>query len=168
MIKSLLNIKNVFNIFVWYNLNIKIVCKYVFIKDWYMKGVKIIGDFMNENGNILLRIDFIERFYFLYIFLMLYNSVICVILKYLIYLFIDKFILKRDCIIFMLFYYEFIFLKEKVIKYIYICLILNDCVFIVINKWNVELCDILLNDFCVYDVFKICFRIINDLIINWL
>lgn len=113
MIKSLLNIKNVFNIFVWYNFNIKIVCKYIFIKDWYMKGVKIIGDFLNENGNILLRIEFIERFYFLYIFLMLYNSVICVILKYLIYLFIDKFILKRDCIIFMLFYYEFIFLKKK-------------------------------------------------------
>lgn len=46
MIKSSLNTKNVFNIPVWYNSNIKIACKYVFIKDWYMKGIKIIGDFL--------------------------------------------------------------------------------------------------------------------------
>lgn len=46
--KRSLNTKNVFNIPVWYNSNIKIACKYVIIKDWYMKGVKIIGDFLNE------------------------------------------------------------------------------------------------------------------------
>lgn len=117
-IKSSLNTKNVFNIPVWYNSNIKIACKYVFIKDWYVKGVKIIGDFLNENGNILSRIDFTERFHFSYIPPMLYNSLICAISKYLTYLSIDKSTLKRDCTTFMPFYYESIFLKEKVTKHI--------------------------------------------------
>lgn len=167
-IKSSLNTKNVFNIPVWYNSNIKIACKYVFIKDWYVKGVKIIGDFLNENGNILSRIDFTERFHFSYIPPMLYNSLICAISKYLTYLSIDKSTLKRDCTTFMPFYYESIFLKEKVTKHIYICLTSNDCVPTAINKWNAELCDILPNDLCVQDVFKICFRTTNDSTVNWL
>ena len=62
MIKSSFNTKNAFNITVWYNSNVKIECKYLFIKDLYMKGVKIIGDFLNENENIFSRIDFTERF----------------------------------------------------------------------------------------------------------
>lgn len=45
MIKSLLNTKYIFNISVWYNSIIKVACKYVLIKDKYMKGIKIIGDF---------------------------------------------------------------------------------------------------------------------------
>lgn len=74
-----------------------------------MKGVKIIGDFLNENENILSRIDFTERLHFPYIPPMLYNSVICAISKYLTSLSIDKSTLKRDCTTFMPLYYESFF-----------------------------------------------------------
>lgn len=119
MIKSSLNTKSVFNIPVWNNPNIKIACKYVFIKDWYMKGVKIIGDFLNENGNILSRIDFTERFHFSYIPPVLYNSVICAISKYLTYLSIDTSTLKRHCTTFMPFYYEVFFERKSNKAYIH-------------------------------------------------
>lgn len=107
MIKSSSNTKNVFNIHVWYNSNIKI--KYVFLKDWYKKGVKIIGDFLNENLNVLSRINFTEKFHFSYKPPMLYNSVVSAISKYFTYLSIDKSTLKRDCTAFMPIYYESVF-----------------------------------------------------------
>lgn len=53
MIKSSLNTctKNIFNNPAWYKSNITIACRYVFIKDQYMKGVKIIGDFLMKYIN---------------------------------------------------------------------------------------------------------------------
>lgn len=59
-------------------------------------------------------------------------------------------------------------MKEKVTKHIYICVTLNDWVPTAIDKWNAELRDILPNDLCLQDVFKICFRTTNDSNINWL
>lgn len=48
----------------------------------YIKEVKMIRDFFNENGNILSRIDFSKRFYIPYIPLMLCNIKILDIFNY--------------------------------------------------------------------------------------
>ena len=44
---------NFYSIPVWYNSNIKIGYKSVFFKSWYEKGVKVVQDFLDEDGNFL-------------------------------------------------------------------------------------------------------------------
>ena len=58
----------------------------------------------------------------------------------------------------MPYYFESILLKDKITKYIYICLTSNDCIPSTINKWNNEISNVLVDDLCVYDVFDVCFR----------
>ena len=82
MNQRLCNIKQIFNIPVWYNSGIKIGGKHVFIETLYLNGVTAIGDFLNENGIILSRKDFIERFHLSHISPMQYNSIISAISKY--------------------------------------------------------------------------------------
>ena len=99
---------------------------------------------------------------------MQYNSIISAISKYMSFLSIDRSSLIRDCSPFMPYYFESILLKDKITKYIYICLTSNDCKPSAINKWNNELSDVLVDDLCVYDVFNVCFRTTNDSTVNWL
>lgn len=159
---SSLNTENIFNIPVWYNSNLKkkLYQRLVYeggenywrlSKIWYIKGVKIFGDCLNENGNLLSRINFTERFHFLYTPPKLYNSAICALSINLTYLSIDKSSLKRDSL--HLCYFIF-FLKEKVTKYIHICFTSNDCVPTATNNCNAGLRDTLLNDLFVQDVFR--------------
>ena len=61
---------------VLYNSGIKIGGKHGFIETLFLNGVRTIGDFLNENGIILSRKDFMERFHLSYILPMQYNSII--------------------------------------------------------------------------------------------
>ena len=59
------NIKKQFlNIPVWYNSDITVNNHYVFIELWYQKGItlRVIGDFLDENGCFLKYYSFFERF----------------------------------------------------------------------------------------------------------
>ena len=49
------NIKyNFLNIPVWYNSNIRVANKTVFIKCWYEKGIKVLQNFFDEDCNFLV------------------------------------------------------------------------------------------------------------------
>ena len=73
---------------------------------------------------------------------MQYYSILNTILKYMSFLSIDRPSLNRDCSPFMPYYFESILLKDKITKYIYICLTSNDCIPSAINKWNNELSEV--------------------------
>ena len=52
----------IFNIPIWHNSVTKIGGKHAFIETLYLNGVKTTGIFLNENGIILSRKYFMERF----------------------------------------------------------------------------------------------------------
>lgn len=58
--------ENLPSIPVWYNTNIKVGMKTLFIKSWYEKGVKIISDFLDVDGNLLPHDIFQHRFNILF------------------------------------------------------------------------------------------------------
>ena len=80
----------------------KIGGKHVFIETLYLNGATTIGDFLNENGILLSRKDFMERFHLSHIPPMQYNSIISAISKYMSSLSIDRSSLNRDYSPFML------------------------------------------------------------------
>ena len=137
----LCNTKHIFNIPVWYNTGIKIGEKHVFIETLYSNGVTTFGDFLNENGIILSRKDFMQRFHLFHIPPMRYNSIISANSTYMSFLSIDRSSLNRDCNPFMSINFEFILLKDK-IHILYKCLTSNDCIPSAINKWNNELSNV--------------------------
>ena len=80
---------------VWYNSNIKIGNESVFFKSWYDKGVKVVQDFLVEDGHFLCY-DVFQQMYNLNDFcIMKYNSVTSAISKYLKLLSIDKTSIRR-------------------------------------------------------------------------
>ena len=130
---------------------------------------------MNGNGIILSRKVFMERFNLSHISPMQYNSIINAVSKNMSFLCIDRSSLNRHCSPFMPHSFESILLKDKITKYICICLTSNDCTPSAINKWNNELSNVLVDDLCVYDfwvrvisLFHVCFRTTNDFSNNWL
>lgn len=50
--------ENFLFMFIWYNSYIRVGMKILFIKSWYKKGVKVINDFLDDNGNFLLYVSF--------------------------------------------------------------------------------------------------------------
>ena len=84
MNKRLWNTKYIFNIPVWNNSGIKIRGKHVFIENFFLNGFTSFGDFFffNENGIILSRKDFMERFHLPHIPPKQYKSFMSAIRKY--------------------------------------------------------------------------------------
>ena len=66
----------------WYNKNIKIDYRPVFYKDWYQKGIHIIADLLNENGEMLSFED-VCRKYNLDVEMMKFNGIVSSVNKYL-------------------------------------------------------------------------------------
>ena len=108
MNQRLCNTKYIFNIPVWYNSGITIEGKHVFIETLYLNGVTTIGDFLNGNGIVLSRKDFMERFHLSHIPPMQFKSIISAISKDMSFLSIDtcRSSLNRDCSPFMPYYFE--------------------------------------------------------------
>lgn len=44
---------------IWYNINICVGNKFIIVYNWYEYGIKIIGDFLNEDGQFLKQYDFV-------------------------------------------------------------------------------------------------------------
>ena len=74
---------NFYSIPVWYNSNIKIGNKSVFFKSWYEKGVKVVQDSLDEDGNFLCNNVFQQLYNLDDFCIMKYNSIISAISKYL-------------------------------------------------------------------------------------
>ena len=113
-------VKNNFqNIPVWYNSNIKISGKPVFIKEWYEKGIKIVQDFFDSDCNVLT----LEKFQRLYnlqgVCVMKYNSIISAMSTYLRSISIDRHSIKQNINPCMPVFFEPVLLHEKCSKIIY-------------------------------------------------
>ena len=54
--------KELYRMPIWYNSQIKVNRKSLFIEKWYKKGVKVVGDFLDMNGNLLPKGTFEENF----------------------------------------------------------------------------------------------------------
>ena len=68
---------------VWYSSKISVGKKSLFIKTWYEKGVKVVNDFLDENGLFLSRELFKNKFNITNVCTMQYNSIISAIAKFL-------------------------------------------------------------------------------------
>lgn len=87
---------NFLNTPVWYNSNIHIANKNVFIKAWYKNGVKVIQDFYDENCKFLGIDDFKCKYNIKDICIMQYNSVKTAISKFLKMFNIERTSAKRN------------------------------------------------------------------------
>ena len=159
---------NYYSIPVWYNSNIKIGNKVVFFKSWYDKGVKVVQDFLDEDGHFLCY-DVFQQLYNLDDFcIMKYNSVTSAISKYLKLLSIDKTSIRRLPSPCLPIYFEPILIVEKCTKIIYNYLNVKEVNPTSINKWKQELNVYGEVTVAVKDIFKVCFKTTCDSTVQWL
>ena len=157
-----------FSMPVWYNTNICVGNKTIYVKLWYEHGVKIVSDFLNNDGTFLSQHDFEKQFSLTNICTMQFYSVISAISKFLKTMSVNRSDVSKDFSPFIPFYFEYILLNEKCSKVLYQLINSKDIVPKAIQKWNTELSLHLdIND-SVKDFFKICFKTTTDTSIQWL
>lgn len=124
---------------IWYNTNICVGNKTIYVKLWYEHGVKIVSDFLNNDGTFLSQHDFEKQFSLTNIFTMQFNSVISAISKFFKTMSVNRSDLSKDFSPFIPFYFGYILLNEKCSKVL--CQLINskDIVPKAIQKWNTEL-----------------------------
>jgi hypothetical protein len=103
---------------VWYNANICVGNECIYINAWYEHGVKIIADFLDEDGHSLLQQDFSQKFRLNNICTMQYNSIISSISKFLNAMSVKRSDVKKMFSIYS-FYFEPILLNKKCSKVLY-------------------------------------------------
>lgn len=157
--------ENLPSIPVWYNTNIKVGMKTLFIKSWYEKGVKIISDFLDVDGNLLPHDIFQHRFN-MNVCIMQYNSVVSAISRYL-KSFLTKNSYQRFITPYIPIYYKSLLLYNKCTNVVYRQL--NSCNVIPtsISKWESELVQYGAK-ICVNDAFNVCFKTTKDTQLQWL
>ena len=73
-------IKSNFHAFpIWYNSEIEVNNKTIFIKSWYQNGVKTVGDFLQDGGFFYTRDAFAQGFHLPNLGTMQYNGIVCAI-----------------------------------------------------------------------------------------
>jgi hypothetical protein len=153
---------------VWYNSNIQIGNQYIYIKKWYHHGVKIIADFLSDDCTLLPRSVFQQKFNLPNINVMQYNSVICAISKCLKSLKFENTCSIKDCFPYLPFYFECILKNVKCTNTIYKYINTNDVKPTAFPKWKADLSPFEVNDVCIKDAFKVCFKTSSDSSIQWL
>lgn len=81
---------------------------------------------------------------------------------------LNKNVVESRCGPYLPFYFENILLNEKCTKVIYNCINKNNIVPTSIYKWNEELSPHGLDNTCIEDVLKICFKITMNSSLQWL
>ena len=150
---------------VWYNSYIKINNKSVFFKDWYEKGIKYIDDFLDEDGKLLKKDKFSEK-YSISVNIMQYNSICSAISKYLRTLTFDSSSYEQLTRPSIPFYFNFFFSNMKPSKCIYNLLSNSTESPTCFVKWKNELPFV--PDKKIKDAFITCFKITLDSSIQWL
>ena len=153
---------NFLNTPVWYNSNIHIANKYVFIKAWYKTGVKVIQDFYDENCNFLDIEEFKCKYSLKVLCTMQYNSVKTAIFKFFKMSNIDRTSVKRNPNPCIPFFFQTVIPHEKCTKIIYNVLNENVVVPIAVTKWKTYLTDYNVKYLTVYDILKICFKTVHQ------
>lgn len=102
-----------FSMPVWYNTNICVGNKTIYVKLWYEHGVKIVSDFLNNDGTFLSQHDFEKQFSLTNICTMQFNSVISAISKFLKTMSVNRSDVSKDFSPFIPFYFEYILLNEN-------------------------------------------------------
>ena len=150
---------------VWFNSEILVNHKTVFIENWYEKGVRIIGDFY-ENGKFLSIQSFQRKFALQNICILKFNgmqSAICKLVR------TKNISLNKPCEIFSPYlppFYRIIILNDKVSKEIYKLVNIKHVTPTAFTRWRNELIN--LEDVKLGDTFKICFKGTMDSSLQWL
>lgn len=135
--------------------------KTVFIKSWYKKDVKVINDFLHDNGHFLSHVSF-QKTFELHICTMQYNSIVNTISSYLkSFLPVPiKCLFKRPFTPYIPLCYKSFLLQNKCTKPIYKQLIACKITPTAIPKWNSELVQNWV-EICVYGALNVCFKTTN-------
>ena len=153
---------------VWFNSYITVNKKSIFIKELYEKGVKIIDDFLDNNGSFYAREYFVEEYDINYMCFMKYNGITCAVATFLkgTHFSRENFLKLQRPFLPML--YRIPILNNKCTKPIYSNIntdIVNPTAF---SKWNDEMRLKGHPEVEFKDVFKICFKISKNTSIQWL
>ena len=153
---------------VWYNTNICVGNECIYINTWYQHGVKIIADFLDEDGNFLLQEEFTQKFRLIDICTMQYNSIISSISKFLNVMSVKRSEVKKKCFPYIPLYFKPILLNKKCSKVLYDMINSNNIIPKAIQKWNTELTPHLENNISTKELFKVCFKTTMDTQVQWL
>ena len=149
---------------VWYNSKLKINNKSIFIKNWYQKGVKVLGDFF-ENEKLLTREQFQQKFDLNEICPLLFNGIKSTISKYLKSLHINIGEFKViNAFPYIPFHLNTLFPYDKGNRQLYSLLNLKETMPSAIIKWN----SIDNFNLIVKEVFVTCFKTTADSSLQWL
>ena len=153
---------------VWFNSCITVNGKSIFIKDWYDVGVKIVDDFLDNNGLFYTREKFAEIYKIHRICFMKYNSTVSAISKFLkgTQFSRDGFIRLQRPYLPML--YKILLLTNKCTKSIYKNINSNNVEPTAFSKWNFEMRLTGHTDVELKDIFKVCFKVSASSSIQWL
>jgi exonuclease III len=163
------NVKfKIFTLPIWYNSSINIGGKCIFIKNWYQHGVKIVGDFLSDDNSFLSKYMFEQKFHISDISVMQYNSVISALSKCFKVLKIERTCILKTCFPYLPFYFENILPNVRCTNIIYNCINTTEVTPTSIPKWKLELSPHGINDICLRDVFKVCFKTTSDSSVQWL
>ncbi|XP_056019638.1 uncharacterized protein LOC125668194 [Ostrea edulis] len=150
---------------VWYNSNIRVGMKTLFIKSWYKKGVRLIDDFLDDKGNLLSHNLFQHKFD-IQVCILQYNSVLSAISTHL-KLFENKGVFNRAFSPYIPLFYKPLILQTKCTKSVYKQLNVNHDIPTSVSKWNLDPVAYGI-EICVKDAFTVCFKTTKDSIIQWL
>ena len=162
--------ENFSSIPVWYNTNIRVGMKTLFIKTWYKKGVKLIGDFLDDRGNLISH-DLFQQKFDIKVCILQYNSVMSAVSTYLKSLesggitCINRF--YNPYIPYIPLYYKPLLMHTKCTKSVYKQLNMNIVTPTSVTKWNLELTPYGV-EICVNDIFTLCFKTTKDTSIQWM
>ena len=157
---------------VWYNSRIMVDKKCVFYREWYRKGVKLVSDFLYDDGSIVSKSDFEKRFNFnTNICCLKYNSIISAISKYVKNMNFSKDNYTKTVGPFIPFHCVEILLYKKCTKPIYKLVNTrkeSTCIPSSICRWNLTTVQMGYLELPIHDVFKICFKVTTDSNVQWL
>ena len=147
----------------WLNSNIKIGSRSVMFKDWYKKGVKVIGDLMDSNYTFLNKIAFENKFAISNVCYLKYHGMILSISKYINLLYLEN--IKSYTQPYIPEVAKVLIKSKKGCRDFYDLLATDSSSLKHETKWHEKLKDVDINWSYVY---RNCFKTIQDTRIQWL
>ena len=83
----------------WYNSLIIPEDQIFFIKTWYQNGIKLISDFLNDNGSFMSYDEFLNNYNLPNVYMMQFNGIISAISKFLKSVSVEKHAFKKPVIL---------------------------------------------------------------------
>ena len=95
----------------WYNSLIIPEDHIFFIKTWYQNGIKLISDFLNDNGSFMSYDEFLNNYNLPNVYMMQFNGIISAISKFLKSVSVEKACIKKTYYPFIPMYFDTVLLN---------------------------------------------------------